>query len=209
VVGALLVEWLRGRGKASGDLALALFFYGGIAAGAVFASRAAAEGISVNVVPYLFGSILTVSPTDVWVVAAIGTLIVACTMVTGRALLSVVLDDGAARVAGIPVDGLNALLAILTAVTIVAATRIVGVLLIAALMVLPVASSRLLARSFRTTIVGAAGIGALSAVIGLAAARMWGLAPGGAIVLVATGIFAIVAGITGTTRAGFSLPSHH
>lgn len=209
VVGALLVEWLRGRGKASGDLALALFFYGGIAAGAVFASRAAAEGISVNVMPYLFGSILTVSPTDVWVVAAIGTLIVACTMVTGRALLSVVLDDGAARVAGIPVDGLNALLAILTAVTIVAATRIVGVLLIAALMVLPVASSRLLARSFRTTIVGAAGIGALSAVIGLAAARMWGLAPGGAIVLVATGIFAIVAGITGTTRAGFSLPSHH
>ncbi len=209
VVGALLVEWLRGRGKASGDLALALFFYGGIAAGAVFASRAAAEGISVNVMPYLFGSILTVSPEDVWVVAAIGTLIVACTLVAGRALLSVVLDDGAARVAGIPVDGLNALLAILTAVTIVAATRIVGVLLIAALMVLPVASSRLIARSFRTTIVGAAGIGALSTVIGLAAARMWGLAPGGAIVLVATGIFAIVAGITGTTRAGFSLPSHH
>ena len=61
VVGAVLVEWLRTRGKASGDLALALFFYGGIAAGAVLASRAATNGITVNIVPYLFGSILTVT----------------------------------------------------------------------------------------------------------------------------------------------------
>ena len=62
VVGALALEYLRSRGKASGDLVLALFFYGGIAAGAVIASRATAEGRSVNVLPYLFGSILTVTP---------------------------------------------------------------------------------------------------------------------------------------------------
>ena len=68
----------------------------------------------------------------------------------------------------------------LTAVTVVAAMRIVGVLLVAALMVLPVATSRMLARSFRTTLLGAMAVGVLSAVLGLAAARQWALAAGGA-----------------------------
>lgn len=202
VTGALAIEWLRSRGKASGDLALALFFYGGIAAGAVLASRASAEGTNVNVLPYLFGSILTVTRTDVSTVAAIGVVIVASIVVTGRALLAIVLDEESARVAGIPVDALNALLAVLTAVTIVAATRVVGVLLVAALMVLPVASSRLIARSFRATMLGASGVGVLSVVIGLAAARVWGLAPGGAIVLVAAAIFAVTAVTTGLRQAG-------
>lgn len=202
VVGAVAVERLRSRGKASGDLALALFFYGGIAGGAVLASRASAEGTSVNVLPYLFGSILTVTRTDVATVAAIGVVIVASVAVTGRALLAIVLDEESARVAGIPVDALNGLLAVLTAVTIVAATRVVGVLLVAALMVLPVASSRLVARSFRATMLGASGVGVLSVVAGLAAARAWGLAPGGAIVLVAAAIFALTAAATGLRRAG-------
>lgn len=198
--GALAVEWLRSRGKASGDLALALFFYGGIAAGAVLASRAAATGTSVNVLPYLFGSILTVRPGDVWIIVGIGVAIVTVLIVTGRALLAVVLDDEAARVAGIPVDGLNALLAVLTAVTVVAAMNVVGVLLVAALMVLPVASSRLVARSFRATLLGASAVGLASAVLGLAAARLWGLAPGGAIVLVACAIFLLTTAATGIRR---------
>lgn len=202
VVGAVAVERLRSRGKASGDLALALFFYGGIAGGAVLASRASAEGTSVNVLPYLFGSILTVTGADVVTVVAIGATIVACVGITGRALLAIVLDEECARVAGIPVDALNGLLAVLTAVTIVAATRVVGVLLVAALMVLPVASSRLIARSFRTTMLGASGVGVLSVVVGLAAARAWGLAPGGAIVLVAAAIFTVTAAATGLRQAG-------
>ena len=197
VVAALAIEWLRSRGRASGDLALALFFYGGIAAGVVFASRA---GTNTNLQPYLFGSILTVSSRDVWTVIAMGALIVIAILFTRRALLAVVLDDEAARVAGLPADGLNAMLAALTAVTVVSAMRIVGVLLVAALMVLPVATSRLVARSFKATMLGAVAVGVVSAVAGLVASRQWALASGGAIVLVAAGLFAAAAVFGSVTR---------
>jgi zinc transport system permease protein len=198
VAAALLIEWLRTRGGTSGDLALALVFYGGIAAGVVLASRSATN---TNLEPYLFGSILTATPDDVWTVIGLGVLIAVAIALTGPALLTVVLDEDAARVAGIPARGLNALLAVLTAVTVVAAMRIVGVLLVAALMVLPVATSRLLARSFRATLLGAVGVGVASSVLGLAAARQWALAAGGAIVLVSALVFALASIVVGARRA--------
>lgn len=207
VVGALAVEWLRSRGNTSGDLALSLFFYGGIAGGAVLASRAATDGITVNVVPYLFGSILTVTTGDAWMVLAIGVLIVVSVALAHRAWFTIGLDQESAAVMGLPVRTLNALLAVLTAVTIVAATRIVGVLLVAALMVLPVASARLLARSQIQTLLLSAAVGVLSVIIGLSAARIWGLAPGGTIVLVAAAIFGVVAGVRGST--GGAPIGHH
>jgi zinc transport system permease protein len=187
VVGALAVEWLRSRGRTTSDLALALCFYGGIALGVVLASRAG-DG-SVAIVPYLFGSILTITATDVWVVVALGVGIVVTVAVFGRVLFSMIVDEESARVAGIPVRLGNAVVAVATAVTVVAAMRVVGVLLIAALMVLPVASGRALARSFRTTVAWSAAIGAVSVVLGLTAARAWGLAPGGSIVLVAVAVY--------------------
>jgi len=201
VVGAVLVEWLRTRGKASGDLALALFFYGGIAAGAVLASRAATNGITVNILPYLFGSILTVTGTDLVFVSAIGVVILLTVFVAHRAWFAIGLDEESARVMGLPVALLNALLATLTAVTIVAATRIVGVLLVAALMVLPVAAARLVARSQTRTLAFASAVGIVSVVLGLGAARIWGLAPGGTIVLVSALVFAVTSVVTGRTPA--------
>lgn len=188
VVGAVAIDRLRARGRAGGDVALALFFYSGIAAGVVLIGLAGS--LDANLLSYLFGSILTVGPGDVALVAGIGAVIVATVAIAGRALFAIVLDEEAARVAGLPVDVLNGLLAALTAVTVVAAMRVVGILLVAALMVLPVASGQLVARSFLWTLVWSAAIGAGSAVAGLAAARVWGLAPGGAIVLVAAGVFA-------------------
>ena len=177
----------------------ALVFYGGIAAGVVLASRSATN---TNLQPYLFGSILTATANDVWTVIGLGAVIAIAIAFTGRALLAVVLDEDSARVAGIPARSLNTMLAVLTAVTVVMAMRIVGVLLIAALMVLPVATSRLLARSFRTTLIGAVGVGVVSALVGLWAARQWALAAGGAIVLVAAALFALASIIAGARRAG-------
>jgi zinc transport system permease protein len=202
VAGALTIEWLRSRGRATGDLALALFFYGGIAAGVVIMGKADAG--SVDVTGYLFGSILTVDSSDVAVVGGLGVGILATMGLCGRALFATLLDEESARVAGLPVDALNALLSTLTAVTVVAAMRVVGILLVAALMVLPVAASRLLSRSFRSTLAGAGAIGVAAVVGGLAAARAWGLAPGGTIVLVAAlaFVFAVVlsAGAQQTAR---------
>jgi len=199
IAAALVIEFLRTRGSATGDLALALVFYGGIAAGVVLASRSATN---TNLQPYLFGSILTATADDVWTVIALVAVIAVAIAFTGRALLAVVLDEDSARVAGIPARTLNTMLAVLTAVTVVMAMRIVGVLLIAALMVLPVATSRLLARSFRTTLLGAVGVGVVSALVGLWAARQWALAAGGAIVLVAAALFALASIIAGARRAG-------
>jgi zinc transport system permease protein len=89
------------------------------------------------------------------------------------------------------VDALNALLAIVTAVAVVAAMRIVGILLVAAMMVLPVATAQLLARSFAGTLRIAIAVGVVTSIAGLAASRFWGLAPGGTIVLLAAGVFAV------------------
>lgn len=191
VTGAVAVEWMRSRGRATSDLALALFFYSGIAGGVVLTGLAGA--LNAGTLTYLFGSILTVSSGDALTVTVLGACIVATILVTWRALFSIVLDEEAARVAGLPVDGLNLALAALTAITVVAGMRIVGVLLVAALMVLPVGAAQRLASSFRATMLAAAGIGSLSAVSGLVIARQWDLAPGGTIVLVAAAIFALTA----------------
>jgi zinc transport system permease protein len=96
-------------------------------------------------------------------------------------------------VSGLPVDALNLVIAVLTAVTVVAAMRVVGVLLVAALMVLPVAAAQRVARSFRTTMRVAMAVGAASVITGLGVARVAGLAPGGTIVLVASAAFVLSA----------------
>ena len=191
VVGAVGIEWLRSRGRASGDLALAFVFYSGIAGGVVLTG--AAGRLDASALSYLFGSILTVERSDALTIAVLGSFVVVVALATWRALFSVVLDEEAAVVAGLPVDRLNLGLAALTAVTVVAGMRIVGVLLVAALMVLPVGAAQRLTRSFRSTLVVASGLGAASAAVGLAAARVWGLAPGGTIVLVAAALFAVTA----------------
>jgi zinc transport system permease protein len=191
VVGALSLEWLRARRAASGDLALALFFYSGIAAGVVMANLGG--GLDANVLVYLFGQPLTVSDSEIGVIGALGAGIVVSMLVLRRVLFAVVTDEEWSRVAGLPVGFVNGVLAVLIAVSVVAAMRIVGVLLIAALMVLPVAGGQLLARSFGATLRWSVAIGGVSVVAGLAAARIWGLAPSGMIVLIAAGIFAAVA----------------
>jgi zinc transport system permease protein len=205
MIAALAIEWLRTRGHTRSDIALAVFFYGGIAAGVVFASRA---GSTANLLPYLFGSILTVAPNDLWTILGIGVVIIATIAIAGRALLATVIDPESSRVAGLPVDGLNAMLAVLTAATIVMAMRVVGVLLIAALMVLPVAISRIYAKSFRTTMLAAAAIGGGAALAGLAIARIAGLAAGGTIVLLVTVVFLLASVGSALRRPSAPKPEH-
>ncbi|HSL09796.1 MAG TPA: metal ABC transporter permease [Actinomycetota bacterium] len=189
IAGAVGVEWLRRRRRASGDVALAILFYSGIALGVVLLSRA--DGLDGQVLSYLFGAPLTVTRSEVASIVALAVGVVAVVVALRRPLFSVVTDDDWSRVAGLPVDALNALLAVVTAVAVVAAMRIVGILLVAAMMVLPVATAQLLARSFAGTLRIAIGVGLVTSVAGLAASRFWGLAPGGTIVLLAAVVFAV------------------
>jgi zinc transport system permease protein len=191
VVGALGVERLRARRQASGDLALALFLYSGIAAGVVLVSLAG--GLNADLLTYLFGQPLTVNDREIVTILVLGGATVVSMLVLRRVLFAIVTDEEWARVAGLPVRLVNDLLAVLTATAVVTAMRIVGLLLIAAMMVLPVASGQLLARSFVGTLRWAIAIGVGSVIVGLAASRFWGLAPGGTIVLLTAAVFGVVA----------------
>ncbi len=200
VLGAVTIEWLRLRRRASGDLALAVFFYTGIAAGVVVTGLAGS--LNSGVLTYLFGSVLTTSPSDALSVCVLGAVIIAVVGVAWRALFAVALDEEAARVAGLPVAALSRGLAALTAVTVGAARRVGGVLLVAALMVLPVGSAQRLARSFGATLRWAVAIGLGSVVAGLAVARAAALAPGGTIVLVAAATFTVTSAVDLGRRRG-------
>lgn len=196
VVGAVGVELLRARRKASGDLALALFFYTGIALGAVFTSRITTGHVDLEATKYLFGDPFLVGWGGVIAVSALGAVIAGAVLSQRRVLFAVVTDEDWARVSGMPVNLVNIALAVVTAAVVVAGMRVVGILLIAALMVLPVASAQLVARSFRSTLWIAVAIGASSAAAGLFAGRALNVRPsgeGGAIVLTATAVFAVVA----------------
>jgi zinc transport system permease protein len=199
VAGALGVERLRARRRASGDLALALFFDSGIALGIVLLSR---QLNPTNVLVYLFGQILTVTDGEVLTILVLGLIVAAAILAVRRPLFAVVADEEWARVAGLPVGLLNNTLAVTTAVAVVASMRVVGILLVAGLMVLPVATAQLVARSFRGTMIWAMAIGVGSVVVGLVASRLWNLASGGTIVLVAAATFAIVAVIAGGRSRG-------
>jgi zinc transport system permease protein len=198
VVGAAAIEWLRARGRTAGDQALALVFYTGIAGGVVVVSAAGA--LDANLFTYLFGSILTVTRGDLLTIAVLGFAALALAAVLLRALLAVAIDEEGARVAGLPVPLLNAVVSMLAALTIGISMRIVGILLIAALMVLPVIAAQRVAWSLRSTMGLAVAIGLASVLAGLTTSYYADLPPGGTIVLAATGFF-LVATVIEAVRA--------
>jgi len=187
LVGAAAIEWLRARRRAAGDQALAIVFYTGIAGGVVLISAAGA--LNANLFSYLFGSILTVTRGDLALIAVIGLGTLTAVAFLLRSLVAVSLDEEGARVAGLPVAALNALISMLAALTIGVSMRIVGILLIAALMVLPVAAAERVAWSLRSTMALSAAIGLASALIGLTVSYYGDLPPGGTIVLTGTALF--------------------
>ncbi|MFC4906563.1 metal ABC transporter permease [Actinomadura gamaensis] len=193
VLGALAIELLRARSRSGGDVALALLFYGGLAGGALL-TQAQSGGTSLQ--SYLFGSISSVTMGDLYVVAGLAVAVLAIVAVFGRDLFLLCQDEELARASGLPVRFLSVLIAVTAAVTVVIAMRAVGLLLVGALMIVPVAAAQQVARGFRATMLGAMVIGVLSAVSGLLGSFQYDLQPGPAIVLVALAVFlvAVVAG---------------
>ncbi|MEJ7583888.1 MAG: metal ABC transporter permease [Acidimicrobiales bacterium] len=194
--GAVVVELIRARGRTSGDVALAVLFYGGIAGGVVIISQAPG-GTPGNLNAYLFGAITTTSTGDVTVFVALSVAVLAVTLGLGRYLFAVSNDEEYATAAGMPVLGLNILLAVVTAVTVVVSMRVVGLLLISALMIVPVATAQLLARSFRTTVAYSMAVGVLAAVSGVSTSFYVDTPSGATIVLFAIAVFVLATLFTG------------
>jgi len=191
-LGAVAVELIRERGKASGDIALALLFYGGISGG-VFLVALSAGQTNASLMTYLFGSPLTTSRDDLLVMLVLGGVVLTVTLLLRPWLFAICQDEEYARVSGLPVRGLNLLLAVTTAVTVTVAMRAVGLLLVSALMVVPVASAQLVTRGFRATMHVAMLLGVVAATVGIGVAAQYDTAPGATIVLTAIAIFAALA----------------
>lgn len=190
VAGAVVIELVRARGRTSGDVALAITFYGGIAAGVVIISRSPG-GTAATLTSYLFGAITTTTPGDLAVFGALAVLVLGVTVGLAPRLFAVSNDEEYARAVGLPVLATNLLLAVITASTVVISMRVVGLLLISALMVVPVATAQLVAGSFRTTLLLAVGIGLVVSVAGTTSSYYANTPSGGTIVLLAVGLFAL------------------
>ncbi len=191
ILGALAIEWMRSKGHTSGDVALALLFYGGIAGGVFLI--ALAGGTSANLSAYLFGSITTVTPNDVWITLLLFFLIIGVGIGLRPALFVLCHDAEFARASGLPVPLLSALISVIAALTVSLAMRVVGVLLVSALMIIPVAASQLVARSFKHTMRLAMFIGATVSLNGLSLTYFYPWSPGATIVLLAVLIYLILA----------------
>ncbi len=166
-------------------------FYGGISGGVALVSVSDDAG-SANLVSYLFGSPLTASNEDLYVTAGLAAGVLAVTLLLRPWLFAVCHDEEHARVSGIPVRALNLTLAIAAAVTVTAAMRTVGLLLVSALMVIPVATAQRVSRGFTATLAGAMGLGVLASAGGLWTSWRLDSAPGATIVLVAIAGFVVV-----------------
>ena len=190
--GAVVIELVRQSGRTSGDVALALMFYGGIAGGVLLIGLAP-SGTNANLLSYLFGSLVAVSPGDVALISALSAVLLLALAVFGRQLFAVCHDEEHARVMGLPVRSLNLLLAVMAALTVTVAMRVVGLLLVSALMVVPVATAQQLVRGFRATVVVALGAGVLACVSGVLGSYYVDTAPGALIVVLALGGFGLAA----------------
>ena len=198
VIGAVVIELLRMFGRTSGDVALAMLFYGGLAGGVLLTDLAGESASALN--SYLFGSITTMSDGDLTVVALLAVVVIALAVGLSPQLFAVCQDEEHAQVSGVPVRLYSILIAVLAAVTITVAMRTVGLLLVSALMVVPVAASQQLTRSFRTTHAAAMAIGLFAALGGVVSSYEVNTQPGPTIVLLALAVFAVAALIGTATR---------
>lgn len=189
VLGSIGIEVLRESGRASGDVGLAILFYGGLSGGLLLAGLAGQGAGTLS--GYLFGSLLTVGTADLWIIAGLGVVVLAVTLGLLPQLFTVSADEPFARSIGLPVRFLNILVVSLAAITVTVSMRTVGLLLVSALMVVPVATANHVVIGFRTGLLVAMGLGAIAALSGTIGSYYLDTAPGSLIVVIAIAMFAL------------------
>jgi zinc transport system permease protein len=207
VAAAVLIELLRVRGRATADVLLAVLFYGGIAGGVVLIG-VSKNGSAANLNSYLFGAITTTSRQDIVVFSALTIVVLVVAVGLAPRLFAVSNDEEYARASGMNVLALNLLLAVLTASTVVISMRVVGLLLISALMIVPNAVAQQVARSFKGSMIIAAVVGVSVSVSGTVSSFYLGTPSGGTIVLLAVGVF-VIAALAATTVRAVHARRHH
>ncbi|NGZ74158.1 metal ABC transporter permease [Saccharibacillus alkalitolerans] len=181
VISSFAIEKLRRAYKGYAELSIAVIMSGGVAMASFLFTLG--QGYNTDVTSYLFGSIYTLGSTDLYLVGGVTVVVVAVVVFFYKELFLLTFEEDAAAVSGLPVKLLNMLITVLAALVISTAIKIVGALLVSALLTIPVACSLFLAKSFRMSIVLAVVVAEIAVIVGLIVAGIWNFAPGATIVL--------------------------
>lgn len=187
---SILIEKLRFSKKVYGESALALFLSGSLAIAVVLIGIS--HGFNSSLFNYLFGSIGTVSNSDIVTVSILGIIVFSLIILLFKEILFLSFDEESAQVSGIPVKLINYIFISLAAITISISIPIVGILLISAMLVIPVITAIQFGKSITPTIIIAQIISVISVIIGIVISFYLDLPPGGTIVLVSLLIFVVV-----------------
>lgn len=189
VASSIAIERLRISKRVYGESALSIFLSGSLALAIVLISLA--HGFSVDLFNYLFGSIVTVRDTDVFIIGALAAVVFACVILFYKELVFVTFDEEAAQVSGIPTKFINIMLIIAAAFTVALSIPIVGVLLISALIVVPVITALQFKKSFMQTIFISELISLSAVISGIVSSFYLNLSTGATIVLITLAVFLI------------------
>jgi len=186
VVG-IVIEKLRSRGGITGESILAIFLSSSLAVVAIIISLI--KGTGFNLSGFLFGSIVTVLPSDLVYIVGLGVVTLLVVVLIYKPLFLTSFDEEIAQASGIRVQQINTVLILLTALTVSVSIRVIGALLTGALMIIPVMAATQISKSFKQNVVFSILFSLLAVVIGLFVSYYLNLASGGTIVIVALLIF--------------------
>ncbi|CQR53716.1 MULTISPECIES: metal ABC transporter permease [Haloferax] len=194
VIAALLIELISEATDAYNDVSMAIVLSTGFALGTVLISLNAG-GLAVGINQYLFGNLSTVSAENAAILLVLFAVIVGTVALTRNQLLYVTFDETAAAVSGISVTWYNRVMVMLTALVVVGAMQIMGVILVAAMLVVPVAGAAQVSRSFSESLLVSVVLAELAVLLGIGASYYGEATAGGVIVLVAVGIYVVAVAI--------------
>ncbi len=187
LIGSLGILKLKEKSHLHGDAAIGIISHAGLGIGIFIASIA--NGFNVDILSYLFGSILSIKTTELVLSVFLALTVITFTLIYYKDLFYISFDEESAKVSGINVNFLNSMLIVLTAVTIVCSMNVVGLMLASSLIILPAASALQLKASFKRTLFYAVFISVTSVVSGLVVAYYYDFAVSGTIVLINALIF--------------------
>jgi zinc transport system permease protein len=192
ILAILGISFMRRKGVAKSDAAIAVMMALGFSGGLIIISLAG--GFNVELFSFLFGSILTIDQSDLLFVSILSISIILLLGVFYKELLSMTFDEESSRLKGVPIRSLSFGFNILVATTIALSIKVVGIILVVALMVLPGLSALQLRLSFKGTVLTAIGFGILGIITGVFLSTVYNVATAGVIVFTTSGFFLVTAG---------------
>lgn len=190
VITAYIIEELRSNERIPAESVLAMILPGGLAMALILISLA--NGFNTSLITYLFGSITAVTQQDLWIIFGLGIGIVVIFILFYREFMYTSFDEESARTSGIPVKLINHIFMILIALTVSVAMKVVGALLIGALMVIPVITAMQIVQGFKKNIVASVGVAFISVITGLTVSYYANLPAGATIVMTSISLFALI-----------------